>query len=141
MWALLLLAAVFSMHGVQCVAADADSGHGMSGAAHAQVAAPAETASLDVGLGVAGNVLHGMALADVVATDADGGALPGAGAAFWAVCLAVLLTGVVLLGLVAMINTSWARTVQARAPASRWRAAWSTLPRPPDLSALCLLRI
>ena len=141
MWVLLLLAAVFSMHGLQCVAADIDSGHGMTGAAHAPMASPVQTSSVDVGFAVASNVLHGAAPGNAVASDGSGGGLPAHGAAFWAVCLAVLLTGVALLFFVAKIPTPWARAVRARAPSALWREGWSKRSRPPDLSALCLLRI
>jgi Family of unknown function (DUF6153) len=141
LWVLLLLAAVFSMHGVQCVAADVDSGHGMTGTAHALVAAPVEVSSVGVGLAIASSVAHGMAPGSVVVTETTGDGLPAHGTAFWAVCLAIVLAGVVLLGVVALIRTPWARAVRARAPSRLWRAGWSRLPRPPDLSALCLLRI
>ena len=141
MWVLLLLAAVFSMHGVQCVAADVDAGHVMTGTAHALVAAPVQAPSVGVGLAIASSVAHGMAPGTAVVTASTGDGLPAHGAAFWAVCLAIVLTGIVLLGVVALIRTPWARAVRARAPSRLWRAGWSRLPRPPDLSALCLLRI
>jgi hypothetical protein len=141
MWVLLLLAAVFSVHGVQCVAADVDTGHGMTGAAHALVAAPVKAPSVGVGLAVASNVLAGMATGTAVVGETTGDVLPAHGATFWAVCLAIVLTGIVLLGVVALIRTPWARAVRARAPSRLWRTGWSRLPRPPDLFALCLLRI
>ena len=142
--ALLLLAAVFSMHGVQCVVADAEAGHGLTSTAHAWTgvvaAAPSAGAALNVldhGRSDAVQVIAG--LASIAGTPVGG--LPSHGATLWAVCLAVLLTGLVLLGFVAKIRTPWARAVRARAPSPLWRAGWFRIPRPPDRSALCLLRI
>jgi hypothetical protein len=137
---LLLLAAVFSVHGVQCVAADVDVGHAMTVAGPALVDAAGEASAVDVGF-AASPVLHGMATGIAVVSSVTSDEVPGHGAAFWAVCLAVLLTGIVLLGLVGLVRKVWARAVRARAPSPLWREGWFRFPRPPDLSALCLLRI
>ena len=142
--ALLLLAAVFSMHGVQCVVADAEAGHGLTSTAHAWTgvvaAAPSAGAALDVldhGRSDAVQVIAG--LASIAATPVGG--LPSHGVTLWAVCLAVVLTGLVLLGAGLLIRRVPALVVRARAPSVLWHTGWSRLPRPPDLSALCLLRI
>ena len=134
-WVLLLLAAVFSMHGVQCVAADADAGHGTTSAStviHAASAEPVRSTFMAVGH-------QAFAAVPTAAPVSDG--LPAHGATYWAVCLAVLLTGVVLLGLAALVRRASALVVRARAPSPLWHTGWFRLPRPPDLSALCLLRI
>ncbi len=121
--ALLLLAAVFSLHGVQCMAGDMGTGHGTQASGT--------------------TVVHGAASPEPVSPVAgplhDSPPMPGA--VFEAVCLAVLLTGVVLLGVAALVRRAPASVVRARAPSARWHTWWSRLPRPPDLSALCLLRI
>ena len=136
MWALLLLAAVFSMHGVQCVAADAGAGHApATTSAHAVVEPLHPVESM---LGVAARHLTGPAGAMPGALD-DGP--PAHVSGFAVVCLAVLLTGVALLGVTSLLRRHGAFPLQPRAPTALARTGWFRLPRPPDLSALCLLRI
>ena len=140
---LLLLVAVLSMHGLQYLSA----GTGPS----APVTANADHA-LDTGA-VTALVLAPVVLSDDAATMVAregaaatsamaNGALPGHGipAHLWSLCLAVLLAGLTTFGAAVARR---ARAVPARAPASRTRETLSRtrLPRPPDLSALCLLRI
>lgn len=144
MWALLLLAAVFSMHGVQCMAGDMDAGHGTAASAMTVVhgaasAEPVWPTSTIVGHQLSGVFPGGVSVAAMSGLQHDSPPMPGA--AFGAVCLAVVLTGVVLLGVAALVRRAPASIVRARAPSARWRTWWSRLPRPPDLSALCLLRI
>ena len=142
--ALLLLAAVFSMHGVQCVAADVEAGHGMAGAAHASrdvaaTARPGDSAP-DVLDHVRTDALQTIAQFTAVA-GVPKGSPPAHGALAWVVCLAVVLTGMVLLGLAALVRRLPALLVRARGPSGLWHTGWSRILRPPDLSALCLLRI
>ena len=144
MWALLLLAAVFSMHGVQCMAADMDAGHGTAASAMtvvhgAALAEPFWPASAVVGHQLSGVVPGGVSVAAMSGLPHENPPMPGA--AFGAVCLAVVLTGVVLLGVAALVRRAPVSIVRARAPSALWHTWWSRLPRPPDLSALCLLRI
>jgi hypothetical protein len=147
--ALLLLAGIVAMHGLQCTSATA----------HGSAAAPAP--------GFAGAVAMGAPLAadghitdatvpgvpDPMAgdsavtgprgaapTDAGYGTAPSGAAHLWTLCLAALAAGIaVLLAVLAP------RLVRLAAPALRraYASAAGCLapPRPPDLSALCLLRI
>ena len=141
---LLLLAAVLSMHGVQCMAADVDAGHGMTGATHGQADLTQQDPSMDSVLTGGGHLMPAVVSGPVVlalAASTSHNGLPLHGAAFGAVCLAVLLTGVIGLVAAALIGRTPATRVRARAPSSVWQTGWSRLPRPPDLSALCLLRI
>lgn len=139
LWVLLVLASVFSMHGVQCAVADLDAGHGMSASAQTPEPPPAERPPVAMAMAVAAEVTPAMGPGVVHRATGDG--LPSHDASLSAVCLAILLTGVALLGLVALIRQTWSTCVRARAPSPRRRAGWSQLVRPPDLSALCLLRI
>ena len=144
MWALLLLAAVFSMHGVQCMASDMNAGHGTAASAMTVVHGAALAEPVWPTSTVVGHQLSGVVPGGVSVTAMSGlphGSPPMPGAAFGAVCLAVLLTGVVLLGVAVLVRRAPASIVRARAPSARWNTWWSRLPRPPDLSALCLLRI
>lgn len=143
---LLLLASVFSMHGVQCVAADVDAVHGTTGAAHASddLSAGALAPLMDPALAAVGDLMSGAVSGPVVlvvAADMSQNGLPLHSAAFGAVCLAALLAGVVAMAAAAFIRRAPPSRVRARAPASPWHTGWSRLPRPPDLFALCLLRI
>ena len=144
MWALLLLAAVFSMHGVQCMASDMNAGHGTAASAMtvvhgAALAGPVWPTSTVVGHQLSGTVPGGVFVTAMSGLPHDSPPMPGA--AFGAVCLAVLLTGVVLLGVAALVRRAPVSIVRARAPSALWHTWWSRLSRPPDLSALCLLRI
>ncbi len=144
MWVLVLLAAVFSMHGVQCPAADSHAGHGVVAPVHASVdyleraglaASPALVADQDWSGALAGMT----GLVSRPGMPRDGA--PVHGATFWSACLAVLLAGLALLGIGVFIRRVLAPFVRSRAPSVLWHTGWSRLPRPPDLSALCLLRI
>ncbi|GHE12158.1 DUF6153 family protein [Klenkia taihuensis] len=133
-WALLLLAAVFSMHGLQCAAAEPTSTSTAS-AEHAVVGDHASLGSMDTG--VAGAPAHGAEHHDPAGHSAALHALM--------VCLAVLAGGVgVLLAALAV----WLARRRARAaPAAVLRAVHRAADRlralaaPPDLARLCVLRI
>ncbi len=153
--ALLMLAAVFALHGLQCTAGSTDSAAGhtaghvaASPAGHGDVAAMTAEAA-PVGLGSAGMSAigehssgHPSVVAAVVAAATDTehrGAPHDAAGHLWTVCLAVLAAGLaVLLALVAP------RLLRLTRPAAA--LTWlrphpgPALLRPPDLFALCVLR-
>jgi hypothetical protein len=122
---LLLAVAVFSMHGVQCLTADSSAGHApIAIVAHAVV---------DDGPGEAFVVLD--------AADHHGvpAPAPAHGAEFWLTCLAVLLSGLTVLGAAAWFRMATARSAPGRASPQCRLVGWVRLPRPPDLFVLCLL--
>lgn len=142
---LLLLAAVFVMHGVQCVVADPAGGH----AAMAPVVASAamgHPSGLDAaadgsaaGVVITAAVVHSVAgpLGAGLPVDRD----PGHGADLWAVCLAVVVGGLVLLGAMGLLRRVAVTPVRG-SPSRLFGTAIIAGPlRPPDLSSLCLLRI
>jgi hypothetical protein len=142
--ALLMLAAVFAMHGLQCTTAAAGSTHG-SGAVHAATVAPAASA--------ADGRMTGVGLTDpmpgdsaVTRSDADApadagrGSTPhGAGVHLWTLCLAVLAAGFAVL-LALLVPRLFGLVPPALRRARAHAAGWSTPLRPPDLFALCVLR-
>ncbi|WP_147261954.1 DUF6153 family protein [Blastococcus sp. TF02A-26] len=146
-WVLLLLAAVFAMHGLQCAAADSGTTTAAHGTVHTSRADP------DPALHTAGLVMESAdamtaaAPAALAAGTAIGASLaaghdsaPHAGGHLWAVCLAVLAAG-----LAAMLLVLTRRIAEFRLPLTRrtpggpW--TWLRPPRPPDLYSLCLMRI
>jgi hypothetical protein len=140
--ALLMLAAVFAMHGLQCASAadgthTSDAVHAPSYAVHAPSDAP--TAPASEGAHLAG----GPAAADLavaVVDDAHGSTPHESAGHLWTLCLAVLAAGIAaLLTVLAprLIGLAWPALRRVRGRAYRWL----TPLRPPDLSALCLLRI
>jgi hypothetical protein len=155
--ALLMLAAVFAMHGLQCTSA-ADGTHSagaVQAAASPMGAAPGAPVEMAFALtadghtsgaasGLTDSMPEGSAAAvPFAATTADAGH-PGtpheSAGHLWTLCLAVLAAGIaVLLALLAprLVGPAASALRRARASDSRWLAP----ARPPDLSALCLLRI
>ena len=139
MWVLLVLAAVFTMHGLQCVTVDANAEHAaMSSMQGSALVAPEAVVSALL-LAPAGAHLGMVDLGSAPADDQPAG--HGTVHA-WAVCFAIVVAGLTLLGLSAIVRN---RTVVAgsdRAPvrAPPWSPRAHPL-RPPDLAALCLLRI
>ena len=146
-WVLLLLAAVFTMHGLQCAGADGAAPPVAHGAVHAVA-----DAGPDPVLHVAGPVAA-MASADhmtgtplAAANTAATGSVPpdhdssrhGAGH-LWALCLAVLAAGLAVL-LLALVRRSTAIRLPLlrRATGQAWE--WLSPPQPPDLYSLCLMR-
>lgn len=138
---LVLLLAVLSMHGVQYMSAAAHGpaavtvDHTLDAAAVTALGPAPIALAADVGTTMAP---ERTAAASAVAKVTMPG--PGMPAHVRALCLAVLLAGLALLG------AALARRIDAapvRKPASRSRATLlrSPPPRPPDLSTLCLLRI
>lgn len=145
LWSLLVLAAVFAMHGVQCMAAGPDSGH----AAATSVVATAtmeHSSGVDV---VARGMAAGLAVTSAVVPSVGGplsGGLPvdqgsGHGADLWAVCFAVVVGVLVLLGASGLLRRGVVTPVRG-SPSRRFGTRIIASPlRPPDLSFLCLLRI
>lgn len=117
----LLLAAVFLWHGLQCEA--------FAGPAHTGHVASAEQPS------------HGAGIPTAAAAPTGAAEDPhGVTGHLWAVCLAVLAVGLaVLLAVPALRGVRRARP----GPRPSWPHGlpWPVRPRPPDLLALCVLRI
>ena len=159
--ALLVLAAVFAMHGVQCTTAAGGAGHAATpaghvpdafstpmtafapGHAHALVTAGIAFADPIAAVPFAGHAVSGPATpagaATAMAAGGNGGVPHDAATHLWTVCLAVLAAALAVLLAVIL-----PRSVQLTAPALGYaRARFRSVgpPRPPDLSALCLLRI
>jgi hypothetical protein len=130
--ALLLLAAVFALHGLQCTA----DAHASGAARTTSVVAPAAPPAVDSHVGAS-------AAADDPAAVSDGrhgSPLHGSAGHLWTLCLAVLAAGIAVLlallvpRLVGLVSPAL-RRVRTRT------VGWLAPLRPPDLSALCLLRI
>ncbi|WP_407937435.1 DUF6153 family protein [Modestobacter caceresii] len=146
LWAaLLLLAAVFAMHGIQCAAAGSALAHGSTSLS---AAASVDVSAASVHLGpVAGampdhrRVAATRGAADADATGSSGLPAPWHDAHLLAVCLAVLLAGLTVLAAVVLRRGSALPPARGSPTPSRWPTGWSRQPRPPTLSALCLLRI
>lgn len=140
--ALLLLAAVFAMHGVQCATSDSVVQHGSSSlSATSSVGGHVAAAGLTA---AAGMLDHSDLTAAGGARDAaasTGLPAPWHDAHVLAVCLAVLLAGLTVLRAVARFRGRAILVVRGPPRHGRRFAAWSLRPRPPDLSVLCLLRI
>ncbi|MGY2082471.1 DUF6153 family protein [Blastococcus sp. SYSU DS0539] len=145
LWVLLVLAGVFSMHGLQCMSADGGPGHG---AAHGTASSPVEVAvaASHPGLGAVAAAFATAAHAgpEVAASRSvglPGLHLPARDAQVWAACLAVLLAVVTVLGALARLRRAAALFVRGPPSRSRRPGGTTTPLRPPELSALCLLRI
>lgn len=133
--ALLALAAVFAMHGLQCAATD-----GSGSTATTSVSDRAHLGAVDV---TPPSPVH---TAETFAAGVADDPMPGhdgvphdTTAHLWTLCLAVLAVAVA-----AMLAWLVPRMRQLTAPVlghARVRLRALPPPRPPDLSALCLLRI
>ena len=139
-WVVLLLAAVFSMHGLQCMAAP-EAGHASMGAA----AGTSGTTAMGAAPGAETLVGHLVAAGRAAGAAAlpTGNDLPGSAAAgLWVVCLAVLFTGLGLVGaaLMLLLRSGLGPRSPTPHPQPVWRTGWARPPRPPDLFSLCLLR-
>lgn len=143
-WVLLLLAAVFSMHGVLYTPADPGAGgsaaqpvqHG-KGLSFGDLVLPAPHEAVDA-LQVAGS-----GAAPIVVADAPSEGTPGHGAAghLWTLCVAVFLAGLALLAVALAVRRATPSVVHGGMSRLHSTRGWFRLPRPPDLSSLCLLRI
>jgi hypothetical protein len=134
-WALLLLAAVFLMHGAPSMATDPGADGGPPLAAHAAMVAPQD--GLDASEATS---LGSPPVAVLDAQPQEGPTSHSMATHLWTACLAVLLAGVVLFAAAALHRTRLAP--QRRGSDGRVRGSPSSvgLPRPPDLFVLCLLR-
>ncbi|CCG04781.1 hypothetical protein [Blastococcus saxobsidens] len=137
-WALLAVAAVLAMHGVQCMS-------GSVGSAHVSVAAPAVPLTvLDGGPTVFPDGPHHVAALGADASTplhpAPGG-IPAHGAEFWTICLAVVFAALALVSVATLFRGRVALLVRGPPPSLRGLRRRYRLPAAPDLSTLCLLRI
>ena len=139
MWILSLLAAVFLMHSIASADPGAGrgptAGHGSSAASGPgtpQTSGASELPSPESWVGPAAAmvdpVLPGVPMDDVAPH-------------FLAVCLAVLLAGLGWLMSRGKAPSVATPVVRFAAPRPRLDMGWVRPPRPPDLSALCILRI
>ena len=145
LWVLLLLAAVFSMHGTQYISAELGAGrsatatteHGMGASSAGVSIADSGTAADDLRLAAATAQLAAVAGNPTPVDAPDHG---GAGH-FWSLCLAVLLAGLLVLGAAVVTRRVTAAVLRTRERDPRLAMRWLRPPRPPELSSLCLLRI
>ena len=137
LFALLLIAAVLSMHGIPSM-----------GTAQADPIGASATSHTAMGMSPDAPVEMSGALAGVSAIAQDGlaGGLPSdtpheGTAHLWAACLAVLLAGLLLVGAAVLARRrARGRDVDAGWPVAVWGMTRCHLPRPPDLFALCVMR-
>ena len=161
--AVLVLVAIFTVHGAQCAGASHDirahdmAAHGAAtyGAGSSAVPAMAATAMAGAamtaaaerhaGLEVRGHVAAAAAGADTSlegasAVPSGSGSGPGSWAAhLWTVCLAVLAAGLAVLLAVAARRLTLMATAALVAARSRV-PGWLLRAHPPDLHVLCVLR-
>lgn len=143
MCVLLLLAAIFSMHGAQYVAADAGLRHAEVAVAQHGTQDPLDAGSLS-GSMTAFDQLQQAAPslgATAMAMAGQPGSSHGVAAHVWSLCLAILYAGLILLAAASFLGRVAAPVRRGVASHRSMFRGWSRLPRPPDLSALCLLRI
>lgn len=136
-WALLAVAAVLAMHGVQCMS-------GSVGSAHVSVAPAVPLTVLDGGSTVFPDGPHHVAALGADASTPlhpapDG--LPVHGPEFWTICLAVLFAALALVSVTLLFRGGTALVVRGPPPSLRGLQRRYRLAPAPDLSALCLLRI
>lgn len=141
---MLLLAAVFVMHGVQCMVADPEGGHAPTAPALASTAMEHPSGPDAVADGVAAGLVITPAVMHAVAGPLGAG-LPvdrdlGHNADLWAVCLAVT-GGLVLLAALGLSRRGAVTPVRGSPFRLVGTAIIAGPLRPPDLSSLCLLRI
>lgn len=128
-WAVLVFAAVVSMHGTPAVAADASAKQSTLG---------------DVVM--AASSVHGSGQLD---GPDEAGPQPveshqpghGVDAHLWAACLAILLAGVTLVAAALRLRKGVAPLVRGPTSWGAWSSPWRFVARPPDLFVLCLLRV
>lgn len=136
-WVLVLLAAVFLMHGPPSMAAHASPAGSAAVGASSAVAAPHAGADL---LGTTAPLDHQPVTTSDGAPREHGVPAHTAAAHVWAACLAVLLAGLALLGALVLVRRL-RPILRDLTAAPLWRArSWPGLLRPPDLATLCVLR-
>ncbi|GAA4740707.1 hypothetical protein GCM10023328_22370 [Modestobacter marinus] len=133
-WALLAVAAVLAMHGVQC----------MGGVVDSTSTPPAAVAPSDSHHGAAASTADGMHHVTTPASthqDAAPHGMPAHGADVWTVCLSVLFTALTSLGVAVLLRGRTTLSLRGPPPSVR-RLRHLLRPAPaPDLASLCLLRI
>lgn len=135
--ALLLVAAVLSMHGLPSMGA-AHAGEESAVATSHSVMSMPPGAPLDVSAALAG--VSAMTLDRLVGTSSSD--LPHEVTVhLWGACLAVLLAGMMLVGAV-ILSRRGGSGLDVQAWRRLWACArtWCRPPRPPDLFALCVMR-
>jgi hypothetical protein len=155
-WVLVLLAAVFSMHGLQCVAADSGAPAWAHGTGHSVAAVGpddvlhlvgSDAAMVSVGnMSVSAGDMSAPPAAAVTAAMVgvplgwSHDSSPHGSGHLWAWCLAILAAGLAALLLALIGSLPGIRLPRPRRVTGRaW--AWLSPPRPPDLYSLCLMRI
>ncbi|TQN44078.1 hypothetical protein FHU33_3562 [Blastococcus colisei] len=135
--ALLVVAAVLAMHGVQCMS-------GSVGSAHVTVAPAVPLTVLDGGSTASPDGTHHVAALGADATaplhPAPVG-IPAYGPELWTICLAVVFAALALVSVALLFRGRAALVVRGPPPSLRGLRQRYRLPPAPDLSALCLLRI
>lgn len=141
-WIVAVLMSLFAMHGVSLMTPNESRqmGHGAAWSTAGQYAtahspAPLPDVSSAGQLPTGGGTL--LASEDPM-RDAEPG--HGAGAHISSLCLAVL-AGLLLLGSLLLRRQIVVAVSDVAVHRLRWMRRWPGLPRPPELSALCLLRI
>lgn len=136
-WALLAVAAVLAMHGVQCMS-------GSVGSVHVTEAPAGPLTVLDGGSAVFPDGTHYVAALGADATmplHAPPDGIPAHGPEFWAICLAVVFAALALVSVALLFRGRASLVVRGPPPSLRGLRQRYRLPPAPDLSALCLLRI
>lgn len=141
LWVLLLLAAIFSMHGAQYIAADAGVRHPAAAVAQHGTEGTLDDGSLSGSMAADDQVQQADPSLSATAMPGQTGPSHDVAAHVWSLCLAILYAGVVLLAVASLIGIVAAPVRRGVASQLSMFKGWSRLPRPPDLSALCLLRI
>ena len=131
-WIVVLLAAVFLMHGVPSMATDGTA----VASSHPEMPAAPNGGGLATVAAMSG---VGAAATHDDEPAGDGSPSHSMASHAWTACLAVLIMGIALLVAVAVRRLP---ALADRRAASRMHgsSAWVRRPRPPDLASLCLLR-
>lgn len=141
LWVLVLLAAIFSMHGAQYIAADAGLGHAEVSVAQHGTEDPLDAVSLSGSMAADDQLQQADPSLGAAAVAAQPGPSHGVAAHVWSLCLAILYAGLVLLVAATLLGRVAVPVPRRIASHLSLFTGWARLPRPPDLSALCLLRI
>ena len=142
---LLVLTALFTMHGIQSMGTGQPAGHATMGTVPQAMAAALDGDTL---MGSAIGVTRLQPVAEprpslALTRNVMPGTAPGHGVAghFWSLCLAVLLAGLTLVGALAAVRRVAAAGLPETVGWPRQLLARVGPLRPPDLASLCLLRI
>lgn len=136
-WALLAVAAVLAMHGVQCMSGSVGSGH-------VTVPPAVPFTVLDGDSAVFPDRTHQVTALGGDATmplhpAPDG--TPAHGAELWTICLAVVFAALAMVSVATLLRGGAALLVRGPPTLLRGLRQLYRLPPAPDLSVLCLLRI